>query len=401
MIGFQSLSRRKLRSWLTMMGIFIGIAAVISLISLGQGMQNAIVGQFEKIGSDKLFVQPATTFGVMGENTGSKPLTTKDVRFIDGMSGVEESTYWTLTSAKIEYQNNIRYFTVIGSPTDQKKLDLLNSFYGETPYTGRYLNQGDKYSAVVGVHHLEKGLYNGKNMEVGSRFFVNDQKFTVVGAIPVQGNNQDDRMIIVPEKEFRDLTGIEERIDMIIVQANQGQDLRELGDNIERQLGRYRNVKEGDEDFTVQTPEDLLNSFQTILNIVQAVLIGISLISLFVGSIGIMNTMYTSVLERNQEIGIMKAIGAKNADIFKIFLIESGFLGLVGGLLGIILGIGFAKAVEIISTQALGKSFLQAYFSIELIAGALLFSFLLGAIAGTLPAIQASKLQPADTLRDE
>ena len=157
----------------------------------------------------------------------------------------------------------------------------------------------------------------------------------------------------------------------------------------------------GKEDFVVDTPEDLLESFDTVLNVVQAVFIGIALVSLFVGSVGIANTMYTSVLERHKEIGIMKAIGAKNSNIFLLFLIESGLLGLVGGTIGVICGIILAKSVEIISTAVLGKSFLVAYISWPLIIGSLLFAFILGSTVGSLPARSASKLPAVETLRDE
>jgi len=112
-----------------------------------------------------------------------------------------------------------------------------------------------------------------------------------------------------------------------------------------------------------------------------------------------MNTMYTSVLERTKEIGIMKAVGAKNQDIFLIFLIESGLLGLAGGAIGIILGIGIGKGVEYVAALQLGSNFLQAVFGLPLILGALTFSFVIGAASGVLPAMQAAKLKPTDALR--
>jgi len=134
---------------------------------------------------------------------------------------------------------------------------------------------------------------------------------------------------------------------------------------------------------------------------VQAVLVGIAAISLLVGGIGIMNTMYTSVLERTKEIGTMKAVGAKNSDILFIFLFESGLLGLVGGAIGIGIGIGLGEGAEYIASVGLGTNLLQAVFPWYLILGALLFSFLIGTLSGIFPAMQAAKLKPADALRYE
>ncbi|MFA5247531.1 MAG: FtsX-like permease family protein, partial [Candidatus Micrarchaeia archaeon] len=127
----------------------------------------------------------------------------------------------------------------------------------------------------------------------------------------------------------------------------------------------------------------------------------IAAISLIVGAVGIMNTMYTAVLERTKEIGIMKAIGAKNSEIMVLFLIESGLLGLVGGVIGVILGYIMGKAAEVIANQMLGSSLLKLYFPPELIIGALLFSFVIGALSGMVPARQASHLRPVDALRYE
>lgn len=401
-IALRSLLRRRLRSWLTMIGIFIGIAAVVSLISLGQGMQDAIYESFENIGGDKLFIQPKTFFGTIGDNTGRDPLTEDDVAFLRGQRGVEALSYYTIASAKVEYQDTIRYFSIAGVPTDPKGLEIMiDSMFGAGLNEGRNLQAGDKQTVTIGFHHNERGLYNGKNLDVNSRLLINDQKFYVSGVLGPIGNSEDDRMILMPIETFRDVSDIEERVDFIVLQIAQGDDPRVVAEELQRSLARYRGVDEGKEDFTIQTPDDLLESFQTILDVVQAVLIGIAAISLFVGGVGIMNTMYTSVIERNKEIGIMKAIGAKNSDIFSIFFIESGFLGFVGGLLGIALGTGLATAVEVISKQALGRTFLQAHYSLELFIGALLFSFIVGALAGTLPAIQASKQKPADVLRDE
>ena len=151
----------------------------------------------------------------------------------------------------------------------------------------------------------------------------------------------------------------------------------------------------------MRTAEQILGTFNNIFAVVQGVLVGIAGISLLVGGIGIMNTMYTSVLERTKEIGTMKAIGAKNSHILLLFLIESGLLGLVGGLIGVIIGLGMAKSAEYLATIYIGSPLLQASMDPIIIFGALAFSFLIGTLSGIFPAMQASRLKPADALRYE
>lgn len=400
-IAFRSLKRRKLRSWLTMLGIIIGIAAVISLVSLGQGMRNSIDEQFEDIGSDKIFIQPKNSFGLSMGGALTNELTVSDAEFLESTSGIRGVTYYTMTSGKIEFQGTTKYYLVVAVPSDVERLKLLDSFMGIDYIKGRPLNSGDSQSTTLGYYFNTRGLFDGRNINVQDRITINDKKFSVVGIHGPIGSSEDDKMILIPEPVFREIFDIEERVDMIVIQVVDEKNINEVGEEVTRALARHRGLKTGKEDFTVSTPEDLLESFSTILDVVQAVFIGIALVSLFVGSVGITNTMYTSVLERHKEIGIMKAIGARNSDIFILFLFESGLLGLVGGTIGVIVGIILAKSVEIISTAALGKTFLIAYMSWPLIIGALLFAFILGALVGSLPARSASKLPAVDTLRDE
>ena len=188
---------------------------------------------------------------------------------------------------------------------------------------------------------------------------------------------------------------------MITVKVKPNEDVNKVADEIEDRLRRDRGQKAGEEDFRVQTSEQLAQTFTTIFSIVQAVFIGIAAISLVVGGIGIMNTMYTAVLERTREIGIMKAVGAKNSDILTLFLVESGILGLVGGAIVVLIGVLLGVGASFIAGQALGTGLLKAYFPWYLIVGALIFSFVVGCASGVLPALQASKLKPVDALRYE
>ena len=162
----------------------------------------------------------------------------------------------------------------------------------------------------------------------------------------------------------------------------------------------HRHQKIGNEDFFVQTFEQIIATFSSILNVITAVVILIAFISIFVAAVNIINTMYTSILERTKEIGIFKAIGSKNRDILLIFVIESGILSLVGGVLGVILGyIVSSFAGNMIS--AAGYSVFTPLFTWQLVAGSLLFAFFIGILSGLLPAYVASRLKPIDALRYE
>ncbi|HLC19408.1 MAG TPA: FtsX-like permease family protein, partial [Candidatus Nanoarchaeia archaeon] len=172
-----------------------------------------------------------------------------------------------------------------------------------------------------------------------------------------------------------------------------------LKEDIEQLLRKERDVKEGEEDFTVESPQSILESLDSTLFAVQLFVSIIAAISLFVGGIGIMNTMYTSVVERTRQIGIMKSVGAKNSTIFSLFFLESGLLGAAGGIIGIVLGLIMAYGLAAFGRLVLGTELIQAQVSWTLILGALLFSFVLGTLSGLLPAVQASRMQPVEALR--
>jgi len=165
-------------------------------------------------------------------------------------------------------------------------------------------------------------------------------------------------------------------------------------------LRKHKDIDEGKETFYIQSFEQVIEQFSTVLVVINAILVLIALISLIVAGVNIMNTMYTAVLERTPEIGVMKAIGARNSDIMFIFLVESGILGLVGGTLGIAFGYFIAKIGEAALAGA-GYAAFYPIFPWQLTVGCLAFAFLVGSLAGLLPAKQASKLKPVDALRYE
>jgi putative ABC transport system permease protein len=399
-LGVNNLRKRRLRSWLTMIGIFIGIAAVVSLISLGQGMQQAIENQFSRLGADKITIE---TKGVVTGPPGSNSvviLTKSDLDVVRRAQGVASASGRLIEPVTVDFNRKTIYTYVASVPdSDLQSRDLVLETANLDIIAGRQLKVGDQYAVVVGEDYLTSPKFNNKALSVGDRIEIDGQKAQVIGVFKKTGNPIWDMSFLMNERPVRNLINNTDKYDVITAKIAPGTSIQDVAENIKKDLRKHRDVKEGKEDFTVSTPEEAAKTFQTVLNIVEAVLVGIAAISLLVGGVGIMNTMYTSVLERRREIGIMKAIGAKNSDVMIIFLIESGMLGLIGGAIGIALGMGFSKLVEVIATVALGTALIQAYFPLYLILGSLAFSFGVGTAAGVFPAMQASRLPPVEALR--
>lgn len=398
-LAVRGIRKRKLRSWLTMLGIFVGIAAVVGLISISQGLQAAVVNQFNQVGANRIMVQPGSGFmGPPGSTTGTSKITEHDLELVQDIRGVKQVSGYNMKAGKVEYNDKMRFVYGIGLPTDQGKEVFGSSFEVEF---GREFRKSDANVAIVGNTYYTDEKVFGKTLDIGKKITFEEKEFTIIGIMKKIGSPPDDLAVIIPLDDLWDIYGNKDEYAMLYVEVDTGFQPSEVAARIKERIRKDRKEKEGNEDFQVQTSEELFRSFSTILNIVQAVIVGIAAISLVVGSIGVMNTMYTAVLERTREIGIMKAVGARNTDVLLLFLIESGLYGFVGGLVGIAFGLGLGKAVELIASGYLGSDLLKASMSPTLIFGALAFSFVLGCISGVAPARQASKLNPVQALRYE
>jgi putative ABC transport system permease protein len=395
LIATRNLVKRQKRSWLTMIGIFIGIAAVVALISLSQGLQDAVNGEFEKLGMNKVIISPGgSIFGAGGADV----LSDDDMDVIHRVRGVDEVGAMIMSTALSEWGDERWYVMVAGYPTDPGEFDAVVGLDYVTE--GRPFRDGEENVAIVGYDYLHGDVFQD-HVALGDRISVNGRDFRIVGALDRTGNPSDDRSVILPLETARDVLDVPERVDAYMVLVQDGQDPQEVADRIEQAMRKDRGQKEGQEDFGVQTFKDLLQSFLVILNIITTLLVGIAGISLLVGGIGIMNTMYTAVLERTKEIGVMKAIGARNSDVLTIFLIESGLLGMAGGAIGILIGAALSLTAAYLAQVLGGFDLLKASFPLWLILGALLFSFIVGVLSGILPARQAARKNPVDSLRYE
>lgn len=397
-LSLNNLRRRRLRSLLTMLGIFIGIAAVVSLISLGQGLQDSINQQFEKLGKDKILIQ-TKTLGPPGSATSkSLILTSKDLDVVKNTRGVEWAGGLLIKTGQAKFKGQTKIGFTIG--IDVNEIKEISRILNTEVVEGRNLRKGDKYKIVVGYNHAYGDIWK-RGIKIGEKIEIENTEFNVVGIYEKIGNPYDDGALYVPKETLKNILDSGDEESEIIAKTQERFNPKDVREEIIRKLRGARGEKEGQETFNVQTSEQLFQTFTNIFGIVQAVLVGIAGISLLVGGIGIMNTMYTSVLERTKEIGTMKAIGATNNQIKLLFLFESGLLGLVGGAIGVGLGIGLAKSAEYIAISALGTNLLKASLNPLTILGALAFSFVIGTLSGLLPATQASNLKPVDALRYE
>jgi len=396
-MAVRNVGKRKKRAALTMIGIFIGIAAVVALVSLGQGLQDTINAQFEKVGADKLLIQPKDP-GLYGGEQSPGALDIDDKRLIEKVSGVSLAAGYFYRALKVEFNGVQKTVFVPSIPDDAREADLVKQWFTIEVESGRELSHKDKKKAMIGYNLAYKNTFV-KNIEVGQKILVEGVPFEVVGVIKRIGDPTMDGGVVITEPDIRELLNESSLYTQIVAKSVGNPDV--VAENIKKKLRRDRGLDEGKEDFRVQSSTELIESFNAVFNIIQVVFIGIAAISLLVGGIGIANVMFTAVLERTREIGVMKAIGARNKDVMLMFLVESGFLGLVGGIIGILIGMGISKVVEIGANTAFGPGTIYASYSPFLIVGMMVFSVGLGALSGVLPARRASKLKPVEALRYE
>jgi putative ABC transport system permease protein len=394
-MSLRNIVRRKRRTALTVIGIFIGITAVVSLVSLGQGLETSIEQEFQSIGGDKIFINAGGS--LTGSSQGASTLTDQDLIAVRTVRGVEAVEGTIFMNTGVEYNDQTTFLPVIGMPTGPNQ-DIVMESWAMEMNEGRMVRDTDQYSVVIGsqvanrVFDEEPGIRSNMNIK--------GEKHRVIGVLEPTGDPSIDTAVVLPMDHSRELLDRGNSYDWLFAQVDDGFEPGEVKEDVERSLRNQRNVPEGEETFTVSTQEDLVESFSSILSVVTGVVIGIASISLFVGGVGIMNTMYTSVTQRTREIGVMKAIGAQKRQIMFVFLLESAVIGFIGGLTGVIFGVSLSwlGAFAMSQFSTLGIS---PYLGAELLLGSLAFSLVLGVISGVLPARRAANLEPAEALRYE
>jgi len=397
----ESLLANKMRSGLTVLGIIIGVAAVIAVLAIGNGTQESILGEIQGVGTNLLFV----TSGGSEDITNPKPLTLSDADAlaepfsapsIDGVAPVLNGR------VEVTFAGENKSTTVVGVTPDYASVRNVGlsegEFVSDTDLAGR--------SAVVLLGtEVAEDLFGRKSGLVGEKVRIEGQPFRVIGVLEEKGGSamgSEDDQILVPMTTAQ--TRLLQRstpnqVDIIYVQAVASDAVPQASLEISQILSARHRTMIGEEDFSILSQQDFLDLASTITGVLTIFLGGIAAISLLVGGIGIMNIMMVSVVERTREIGLRKALGARRIDILSQFLIESSLLSVLGGIIGILLGWALSEIVELIAAGS-GTPIVPV-MTLESVLLAVLFSAGIGIFFGLYPANRASMLEPVEALRYE
>jgi putative ABC transport system permease protein len=399
--ALESLSSNKVRTALTMLGIIIGVGAVIAMLAIGTGTKQAIVGEIEGIGTNLLFV--ATNYD---DVTYPEPLTIQDAEALSDpiyAPSIAASAPVVQGQAELTFAGNVTVSSLVGVTEDYNLVQTIElsegEFFSSTQVTGL------ASAAILGTNVAED-LFGRSDGLVGETVRVNGQPFRVVGILKKEGGSEfgssSDDQILVPltTAQMRLLPHkSNNQVDLIYVSAIDSDSVISAEDEISLILRDRHNIKLTEDDFRVLTQQLFLDFASTVTGVFTIFLGGVAGISLLVGGIGIMNIMLVSVTERTREIGLRKAVGAKKKDILTQFLIESSLLSVIGGIVGIILGWLLSLGVGRIA--AANDFLLNPAITINSVLLATLFSAAVGLFFGIYPASRASQLEPIEALRSE
>lgn len=397
-LAFKNVKKRGLRSWLTILGIFIGIAAVVSLIALGNGLQAAVNAQFGISSTEVISVQAGglTNYGPPGTGV-INPLLVSDVEAVNDLSVVEKAIRRNIRTGKLEFNKKTVFGYATNIPDGEERQFVYDEMQAEAE-AGRLLKDGDDKDVVLGYNFYVDKVGLEKEVTPGDKVKINNVTFSVIGIMKKKGSFIFDNIVLMNDVPMKDLLKYGDEVDVIAVQVKNKEEMDIAKTDIEDLMRKRRDVKKGEEDFTVSTPQASMEQVNSILNGIKIFIFLIGTISIVVGTIGIVNTMTTSVYERRKDIGVMKAIGARNSHIFFIFLFESGLLGLVGGILGVLVGMSMGYA----GTQGISSfigSPIPPQITLFWIIAPIIGSFFLGSIAGIVPALRAAHQNPVEALR--
>lgn len=397
LMAWSALIANKMRSLLTMLGIIIGVAAVIALVSIGYGVRQQITESISSLGSNLLMVYPGAprTPGVRPVAGANKTIKLSDYEAISKMDSVQAASPVASNSYLTVYMSKNWTTTVNGANAD---FQYVNNW---TMKSGRFITDSQierrERVAVIGAT-VAKNLF-GNEDPIGKDIRIHKNSFKIVGVLDekgsgAMGNDQDD-VIVVPYTTMMERVMGVDYLRMIYIQAKEGQDLERVQADIENILRVRHGIKNPDlDDFNVNNMASIMKAVEENTATMTLFLGAVAAISLLVGGIGIMNIMLVSVTERTREIGVRKALGATYRTIITQFLIEAVVISLVGGAIGIVVGIG---ASQLIATVAKLKTVVTTG-PILLSFG---FSMSIGLVFGLYPARKAAKLNPIDALHYE
>ena len=400
--ALESLSGNKLRSGLTVLGIVIGVAAVIAMLAVGRGAEASITGSISGIGTNLLFVFR----GDPGDNIRNpKPLTTADadaLRDQFAAPSIAAVAPALQGNATVSFAGEQVAPQLFGITPEYFQVRNLNVAEGEMINEEHMLGRA---SVVLLGPEVAINLFGHADGVTGETVRIEGQPFRVIGVLESKGGGafgSEDNQVLVPftTAQARLIRrSASDRVDIIFVQAVSGELVTQATEEIAQILRTRHRTPVGEDDFTIFSQQDLLTTFQSITGILTIFLGGIAGISLLVGGIGIMNIMLVSVTERTREIGLRKALGARRRDILIQFLTESSLLSLIGGVIGILFGWLISFGVGQLAAAS-GTAFTPVV-GMDAVALATIFSAIVGLFFGIYPANRAAGLEPVEALRYE
>lgn len=397
LMAWASLIANKMRSILTMLGIIIGVAAVIALVSIGNGVKQDIQNSISSLGSNLLMVMPGAprTPGVRPSQGSMKSLKVSDYQAISKLDGVKAASPYTANSYVTIYQSKNWTTTVSGVSSNFQ--DVNNWTMAEGRFISSKNVENRERVAVVG-QTVVKNLFAGED-PVGKEIRVKNIPFRVIGVLNSKGNgtmgNDQDDVIFIPYTTAMERVEGFDYLRMVYVVASDDNGIDRLQSDIENLLRVRHSIKDTNlDDFNIQNMKSIMETMEQTTGTLTLFLGAVAAISLVVGGIGIMNIMLVSVTERTREIGIRKALGATYFVIVTQFLIEAVVISLMGGLIGIALGIGASKLIGLASGMS-------TVISVPTIVLSFAFSMAIGLVFGIYPARKAAKLNPIDALHYE
>lgn len=410
-LTLKNIKYRKQRSALTILGIIIGIAAVVGLMGLGDAIEGAITTQLSGLGGDKLIITPgvsqqafsrsanfddsAPSTTITSDTTGAKPLTEREAQEISSLP------YILAVSPMVQKSFNVQFRSEYSRVTVQF-IEPIGANLVEQPnmLEGRWLTPSDKNTCVLG-YTIAKDTYSN-DINLGDVININGTTCRVGGILTKQGGltGMDNYIALNINAIKTYIPDYNDELSYINVRVSDTEKVTEVEESITRLLLRLHNTIE--KDFTLLSFATIQESVSAITTLITAFLGGIAAISLLVGAIGISNTMFTSVMERTREIGILKAIGAKEKDILALFIAEASIMSLIGGLIGLLMGIGLSWSIinilPLLFPLPSGGANLKLVINPILLIGALMISIIIGAISGYFPARKAAKLNPIEAI---